>query len=103
MPKDVVTRIIGAAIFLSLNLPLVAYIASEAVTATAMHIVKTMVYQKYIGIGIKEIAIGLFMGTAMVLGTWAGKKFIENMPKEKFARFVGVILCLVGLQMIIFG
>ena len=94
---------LGAAIFLSLNLPPVAYIASEAVTATAMHIVKTMVYQKYIGIGIKEVSVGVFMGVAMVLGTWAGKKFIENMPKEKFARFVGVLLCLVGLQMVFFG
>ena len=86
-----------------MNLPPVAYIASEAVTATALHIVKTMVYQKYIGIGIKEVSIGLFMGAAMILGTWAGKKIIENMSKEKFARFVGVLLCLVGLQMIIFG
>ncbi|MBZ4688723.1 MAG: sulfite exporter TauE/SafE family protein [Clostridiales bacterium] len=94
---------LGAAIFLSLNLPPVAYIASEAVTATAMHIVKTMVYQKYIGIGIREVSIGLFMGAAMILGTWAGKKFIENMPKEKFVKFVGVLLCLVGLQMLVFG
>ncbi|WP_330392707.1 TSUP family transporter [Geosporobacter subterraneus] len=94
---------LGAAIFLSLNLPPVAYIASEAVTATAMHVVKTMVYQKYVGIGIKEISIGLFMGAAMILGTWAGKKFIESMPKEKFVKFVGVLLCLVGLQMVFFG
>lgn len=93
----------GAAIFLSLNLPPVAYIASEAVTATAMHIVKTIVYQKYIGIGMKEVALGLFMGVGMIIGTWAGKKFIENMPKEKFIKFVGVLLCLVGLQMIVFG
>ena len=48
---------LGAAIFLSLNLNPIAYIASEAVTATAMHVVKTMVYQKYIGIGLKEVII----------------------------------------------
>lgn len=94
---------LGAAIFLSLNLNPIAYIASEAVTATAMHIVKTIVYQKYIGIGIKEVSIGLFMGTAMILGTWSGKKLIENMPKEKFVKFVGVLLCIVGLQMVFFG
>ncbi len=94
---------LGAAIFLSLNLPPVAYISSEAVTATVMHIVKTMVYQKYIGIGIKEVSIGLFMGASMFLGTWVSKKIIDNMPKEKFVRFVGILLCLVGLQMLIFG
>jgi len=93
---------LGAAIFLSLNLSPVAYIASEAVTATAMHIVKTLVYQKYIGMGIREVIVGLFIGAAMVMGTWTGRKFIENMSKEKFVSFVGVLLFLVGLQMIIF-
>ncbi len=34
---------IGAALFLSLNLPPVSYIASEAVTAVAMHIAKTVI------------------------------------------------------------
>lgn len=94
---------IGAAIFLSLNLHPISYIASEAVTAVAMHISKTIVYQKYLGIGVKELGIGLFMGSAMIIGTWAGKKVINKMPKEKFAKFVGILLCLVGLQMLIFG
>jgi len=39
---------LGAAIFLSLGLPPVAYIASEATTALVMHGVKTLVYQQYI-------------------------------------------------------
>ncbi|WP_198291301.1 sulfite exporter TauE/SafE family protein [Methylosarcina fibrata] len=39
---------LGAAIFLSIGLPPVAYIASEATTALVMHGVKTVVYQKYI-------------------------------------------------------
>ena len=93
---------IGAAIFLSLNLNPIAYISSEAVTATAMHVVKTFVYQKYIGIGIREVVIGLFMGLAMIFGTYLGKKFIENMPKDKFVKFVGVLLFIIGFQMIVF-
>lgn len=42
---------IGATLFLSLNLTPVAYIASYAVTSIAMHISKTIVYEKYIGFG----------------------------------------------------
>lgn len=68
-----------------------------------MHISKAIVYQKYLGIGIKELGIGLFMGAAMIIGTWAGKMIIEKMPKEKFIDFVGILLCLVGLQMLIIG
>ncbi len=64
----------GAALFLSLNLSPVSYIASEAVTAVAMHISKTVIYQKYLGIGPYVLGIGLFMGIAMIVGTWAGKK-----------------------------
>ncbi|MBB6215416.1 hypothetical protein HNQ80_001505 [Anaerosolibacter carboniphilus] len=94
---------IGAALFLSLNLSPVAYISSEAVTAVAMHITKTIVYQKYLGIGSKEIFIGLFMGIAMIFGTWSGKKIIEKMSKENFMKFVSILLSLIGLQMLIMG
>lgn len=94
---------IGAALFLSLNLTPVSYIASEAVTAIAMHISKTIVYQKYIGIGRYELIIGLYMGFAMIMGTWAGKKFIDKMPKEIFIKFVSVLLTVIGLEMLIFG
>lgn len=94
---------IGAALFLSLNLPPVSYISSEAVTAIAMHISKTIVYQKYIGIELYAMGIGLFMGVAMIAGTWAGKKVIDKMPKEVFVKFVGILLSVIGLQMLIFG
>ncbi|SET11838.1 sulfite exporter TauE/SafE family protein [Anaerobranca gottschalkii] len=92
---------IGAALFLSLNLPPVSYIASEAVTAVAMHVSKTVVYQRYLGIGIYALGIGLFMGVAMITGTWVGKKVIEKMPKDKFVKFVSILLLLIGLQMLI--
>ncbi|AWK53141.1 sulfite exporter TauE/SafE family protein [Clostridium beijerinckii] len=92
---------IGAALFLSLNLTPTSYIASEAVTAIAMHISKTIIYQKYLGIGFYTIGIGLFMGFAMILGTWAGKKIIDKMQKERFIKFVGILMTVIGLQMLI--
>jgi len=49
------------------------------------------------------LGIGLFMGIAMIAGTWAGKKVIDKMPKEKFVKFVGILLTLIGLQMMIWG
>lgn len=94
---------IGAALFLSLNLQPVSYIASEAVTAITMHITKTIIYQKYLDIGLNAIVIGLFMGFAMIIGTWVGKKIIDRMPKEKFTKFVGILMAIIGLQMLILG
>lgn len=94
---------IGAALFLSLGLPPVSYVASEATTAIAMHITKTIVYQRYLGIGSSALWIGLFIGISMVLGTWAGMKIIGKIPQEDFNKFVGLLLCLIGLQMLLFG
>ncbi|MBU4438549.1 MAG: sulfite exporter TauE/SafE family protein [Firmicutes bacterium] len=94
---------IGAAVFLSLNLSPMGYIASEAVTASAMHIVKTIIYQKYLAIGFTEIIISLLMGVFMILGTKAGKKLIEKMDKDKFTTFVTLLLGIIGIMMVITG
>ena len=94
---------LGAALFLSLNLPPVSYIASEAMTAVAMHITKAIVYQRYLGIGLSTLLIGLFIGVSMIIGTWAGMRIIGHIPKEKFNKFVGSLLCIIGLQMLLFG
>lgn len=94
---------IGAALFLSLNLSPISYIASEAVTAVAMHVTKTIVYQKYLGIGLKAVKLGLFIGASMIVGTWVGKKVIGKLPKETFVKFVTLLLVGMGLVLIFWG
>ena len=94
---------IGAAVFLSLGLPPVAYIASEAATAVAMHALKTVVYSKLASLTIETLLLGLAMGAAMVAGTFAANRFIRRMEKGRFQTFVAVLLCVVGLYMLIFG
>lgn len=94
---------LGAAIFLSLNLSPVGYIASEAVTATVMHLVKTAVYQRYLDVDLSVAAIAAAMGVFMILGTLTGKKIIEKMTGEKFTIYITVLLGLLGITMIITG
>lgn len=94
---------LGAAIFLSLGLPPVAYIASEAVTALAMHGVKTVVYQQFISLDRDFWSLAVLLGVAMVLGTWTAKRFIERMPRELFQKFVAVLLVLIAGYMLIHG
>lgn len=53
---------LGAAIFLSLGLPPVAYIASEATTALTMHGIKTLVYQHYITLDREFWFLAVLMG-----------------------------------------
>lgn len=94
---------LGAAVFLSLNLSPVGYIDSEAVTATVMHLVKTVVYQRYLNISLSDVVIAAVMGIFMILGTLTGKKIIENMEREKFTAYVTILLGLLGITMIVTG
>lgn len=91
---------LGAAFFLSLNLTPTAYVASEAFTALTMHFLKSLVYNKYALLGATELYYGLFIGIAMILGSWTGKKIIEKLSREKFTLFVELLLVLSGLQLI---
>lgn len=91
---------LGAAFFLGLNLTATAYVASEAFTALAMHITKTIVYNKFSLIGQTELRYGLFIGAAMILGSWTGKKIIEKLSREKFILLVEIMLAISGIHLI---
>ncbi len=90
---------LGAAFFLGLDLPALSYIASEAVTAIAMHVTKTIVYQKYALVGIQELGYGMLLGIGMILGSWTGKKIIEKLSREKFILLVEVLLVISAIQL----
>ena len=94
---------LGALLFLGLGLPATAYVATEAVTATAMHVTKTVVYGRYGAMTAETWALGLALSASMILGSWAGKKFIERLSKQKFAVLVEVLLILAALSLILTG
>jgi uncharacterized membrane protein YfcA len=81
----------------------VAYIASEATTALAMHGVKTLVYQQFIVLDRAFWLLAGMLGVAMVLGTWAARRVIERMPQRLFQHFVAILLGIFGSYMLIHG
>ncbi len=94
---------LGAAIFLSLGLAPVAYIASEATTALAMHATKTVVYGSMITLDQEFWLLGALLGVAMIAGTWAAKRFISTATPAGFERYVLVLLAALGIYLIIAG
>lgn len=94
---------LGAAVFLSLGLPPVAYVASEATTALAMHGLKALIYQHFIALDRDFWILAALMGVAMVLGTWSAKRVIERMPQQRFERWVATLLVLVAGYMLVVG
>lgn len=91
---------LGAAFFLGLNLAPTAYIASEAMTALTIHLFKTIVYNKFLSIGLTELFYGLFIGIAMILGSWTGKKIIEKLSRNTFILIVEILLIISGAFLI---
>ncbi len=94
---------LGAAVFLSLGLPPVSYVASEASTALAMHAVKIVVYGSSMSLARDFWLLGAALGGAMVLGTWTAKRVIQRVPREAFERYVSVLLLGISAYMMIHG
>lgn len=91
---------LGAAVFLSLGLTPTAYIASEAFTALTLHLVKVVSYQRLALLDYSDFMIGCFLGVAMVLGSWSGKKIVDKIPKEKWIILVELLLVVSAMQLI---
>ena len=94
---------LGALLFLGLGLPATAYVATEAVTATAMHVTKTVVYGRYGAMTAGTWTLGLALSAAMIVGSWTGKKFVERLSKQKFSLLVEVLLVAAALSLILTG
>jgi uncharacterized membrane protein YfcA len=94
---------LGAAIFLTLDLPALGYVASEAATAIAMHAVKLVVYGVELRLTPRFWILAAALGVAMVLGTWSSRKLIARMPPKAFQRMAAVLLVVISIQMILTG
>jgi uncharacterized membrane protein YfcA len=92
---------LGAAVFLSLELPAAAYVATEAVTAVAMHLTKSVAYNRWAGLPLSDAVRGLALGGALVLGSWTGRKILSRMPPLAFAIVVESLLLISAAALIL--
>ncbi|MHA6522926.1 sulfite exporter TauE/SafE family protein [Tessaracoccus sp. G1721] len=94
---------LGAAVFLSLGLPPVTYVASEATTALAMHAVKTVVYGTTLTLDGSFWGLAAILGATMVAGTWVANRFLRRVSVKGFERYVLVLLATISIYLIIVG
>ncbi len=94
---------LGAAFFLTLGLPPVAYVASEATSALVIHALKMIVYRNSISLDRQFWLLALLLAVAMVFGTWISKQIIERISKQRFQKFVATMLIGLALYLIICG
>ncbi len=92
---------LGAAVFLSLQLPAVAYVASEAVTASFIHITKSVVFGKYMLLKFSDLLLGLALSGSMILGSFTGRKLIQRLSEKHFDILVEVLLVFSAISLFI--
>ena len=91
---------LGALLFLGLRLPASAYVATEAVTAVAMHLCKAGVYSRFALLTGPVLGAGVLLSGAMVAGSWTGKRLVETQPKERFELLVEALLVVSAASLI---
>lgn len=92
---------LSSAVFLTLDLSPVAYIASEATAATVMHIVKIIVYGKLNLVNTHILIIGLSIAAAMIFGNYLAMRFIKNVDKRKYQKVVALCMIILSLFLIV--
>jgi uncharacterized membrane protein YfcA len=92
---------LSALLFNSLKLTVGSYIASEAFAALTMHIIKIILYKKYLEISMEIMICGIAIGIVMIFGSYTGKKIVDKIPRKHFQIIIEICLIISGIQMII--
>lgn len=89
--------------FLAYGLMKGAFIGTEALSTVIMHITKIAVYGKMAVLTWENAVIGLFLGPAMILGSFVGKRILDRLPERLFLLLIEGFLIVVGLGFLIRG
>ncbi len=88
---------LSSAVFLSLDLAPVAYIASEATAASAMHLIKILVYGKLNLMNWSIFWNGVGASVFMIVGNFVAMHFIRRFHTKTYQRVVAV--CMIALSL----
>lgn len=92
---------LSSACYLTLNLAPVCYIASEATSAVAMHIVKIIVYGKLNLMTGSIFLNGLYIGAAMIVGNLVAMKLIGKVENKIYKKIVAIVMILVSAWLVV--
>ncbi|MCH4148067.1 MAG: sulfite exporter TauE/SafE family protein [Prevotella sp.] len=91
---------LSSAVFLSLDLSPVSYIASEAFAATVMHVIKLLVYGKLNLVTLPIVYNGLAIAVAMIVGNFIAMKTIGHIKGKIYQKVVAG--CMIVLSLFLF-
>ena len=91
---------LSSAVFLTLDLTPVAYIATEATSATIMHIIKILVYNKLNLVNTEILLNGALIAVTMIVGNMVAMRTIRRFHTKTYQRIVAI--CMIALSVYLF-
>ena len=92
---------INTPFFLGYGLRRSAYVGTEAVCATVVHVTKTLIYSRYALVTAEIGGLGLTIGAVMFVGAFLGRRFLDRMSDRAFVAVVEVLIVGLGLVFVI--
>jgi uncharacterized membrane protein YfcA len=89
--------------FLAYGLVKGALIGTEALATVVMHVTKLVAYGSTAILTSHSIAVGLALGSIMILGSFVGKKILDRLPERIFIFLIEATLLIAGLGFLIRG
>jgi uncharacterized membrane protein YfcA len=87
--------------FLGYGLRRGAYVATDALCAAGVHLVKTLVYGRYALMTPETGALGLGIGAVMFVGAFVGRRILERMSDRSFATALEVLVTGLGVLFLV--
>jgi len=92
---------VSSPFFLAFGLTKEAFVGTEALCATGMHLVKSIAYNRLNVLNQRELLAGLSFGAVMTLGSYVAKRILERISRRAFLILVEVLLVGIGLYLLI--
>lgn len=93
---------VSSPFFLAYGLTKEAFVGTEALCAVAMHLVKSVAYNRLQVLNTAELSAGLGFGLVMSLGSYVARQVLERISRERFLVIVETLLALIGFYMLAF-
>lgn len=94
---------LGAAVFMSMNMPPLTYISTDAFSSLVMHTAKAIVYRQGLSDFANLSTLTIAMSLTTILGTLAGNKIAQRIPQELFRRVVTALVVMAAIQMVVWA
>jgi uncharacterized protein len=97
----VTTGPVATPFFLAYGLRRGAYLATESLCSTGMHVVRGAALARYALLTQETVLVGAVLGVVMFAGAWLARRLVDRMSERVFLVVIEGLLVALGLQFVL--